>query len=171
VLRMSCIAGPRQFGTEDQGWVAHFLYSALQGRPLVIYGDGRQVRDVLSVHDLVRAMDLLWASQETTAGHIYNIGGGIQNTTSLLELIATIERLTGQRLEITSAESRPGDQLVYITDFSRLRSATGWSPEINIQQTLRQLKAFWEENHQVLAGMAATPAPLEIVAAPSGRVI
>jgi CDP-paratose 2-epimerase len=171
VLRMSCIAGPRQFGTEDQGWVAHFLYSALQGRPLVIYGDGRQVRDVLSVYDLVRAMGLLWASQERTAGHIYNVGGGIQNTTSLLELIATIERLTGQKLEITSADSRPGDQLVYITDFSRLQSATGWSPEVTIQQTLRELQAFWEENHQVLAGIATTPAPLEIVAAPSGSVI
>lgn len=171
VLRMSCIAGPRQFGTEDQGWVAHFLYSALQGRPLVIYGDGRQVRDVLSVHDLVRAMGLLAASQKTIAGHIYNIGGGLQNTTSLLELIAAIERLTGQKLEITSAESRPGDQLVYITDFSRLQSATGWSPEVNIQQTLRQLQAFWEENHQVLAGINATPAPLEIATAPSRSMI
>src|SRR6478735_550357 len=155
VFRMSCIAGPRQFGTEDQGWVAHFLYSALQQRPIVIYGDGRQVRDVLAVQDLIRAMDLLRGSQETSAGQIYNVGGGVQNTTSLLELIAHIEKLTGQKLEITSSEPRPGDQLVYVTDFTKLRLATGWSPEISVQQTLRLLKAFWEQNHQVLSGMSA----------------
>ena len=113
VLRMSCIAGPRQFGTEDQGWVAHFLYSALQQRPIVIYGDGRQVRDVLAVHDLVRAIDLLWGSQ-TSHGWPdlqhrrrypeHHVTAGIDRH---------IEKLTGQKLEITSAESRPGDQLVY----------------------------------------------------------
>ncbi len=170
VLRMSCIAGPRQFGTEDQGWVAHFLYSALQQKPIVIYGDGRQVRDVLFVQDLIRAMDLLRASQKSTAGQIYNIGGGVQNTTSLLELVTHIEKMTGQRLEITSAESRPGDQLVYITDFTKLRLATRWSPEINIYQTLRMLKAFWEQNHQVLTGMASTLEPLIVAAEPSGSV-
>jgi CDP-paratose 2-epimerase len=170
VLRMSCIAGPRQFGTEDQGWVAHFLYSALQQRPIVIYGDGRQVRDVLAVQDLIRAMDLLRGSQETSAGQIYNVGGGVQNTTSLLELIAHIEKLTGQKLEITSAEPRPGDQLVYVTDFTKLRLATGWSPEISVQQTLRLLKAFWEQNHQVLSGMSAALPSLEIAAEPSGSV-
>ena len=171
VLRMSCIAGPRQFGTEDQGWVAHFLYSALQQKPIVIYGDGRQVRDVLNVHDLLRAIDLLRTSQATTAGQIYNVGGGLQNTTSLRELITHIEKLTGQKLDITSAESRPGDQLVYITDFSKLRQATGWNPEMNIHETLRMLKAFWQQNQHLLTRMAAPLAQLEKIAAePSGSV-
>lgn len=170
VLRMSCIAGQRQFGTEDQGWVAHFLYSALQQRPIVIYGDGCQVRDVLCVQDLIRAIDLLWASRENTAGQIYNIGGGAENTTSLLELITHIENLTGQEVEVTMAESRPGDQLVYITDFEKLRRATGWKPEINIQQTLRLLQEFWRQNHQVLTSMATTLAPLEVAGEPSRSV-
>jgi CDP-paratose 2-epimerase len=170
VLRMSCIAGPRQFGTEDQGWVAHFLYSALQQKPVVIYGDGRQVRDVLCVHDLIRAIDLLWKSQATTAGQIYNIGGGMQNTTSLRELIARIETLTGLEMEITSAESRPGDQLVYISDSTKLRLATGWSPEINIHQTLKMLQEFWEQNQQVLTEMGTALTSLEVAAEPSGRV-
>src|ERR1051326_747443 len=100
VFRMSCIAGPRQFGTEDQGWVAHFVYSALQGRPVVIYGDGRQVRDVLCVYDLVRAMDAARAHLETTRTEIYNIGGGAVNTTSLLELMAMTESLLAPRLEL-----------------------------------------------------------------------
>src|SRR5205823_13904552 len=83
VFRMSCIAGPRQFGTEDQGWVAHFLYSALQGTPLVIYGDGRQVRDVLCVNDLMRAFEAVRA-KPASAGEIYNVGGGAENSVSLL---------------------------------------------------------------------------------------
>src|SRR5579884_487976 len=87
VFRMSCIAGPRQFGNEDQGWVAHFLYSALQRIPLVIYGDGKQVRDVLCVDDLVRAFEAVREHLPTTAGQVYNVGGGPENTTSLLELI------------------------------------------------------------------------------------
>src|SRR6476659_8761950 len=86
VFRMSCIAGPRQFGTEDQGWVAHFVYSALQNRPVVIYGDGRQVRDVLSVDDLVRAFDAVRQNIAATRAAVYNVGGGAENTTSLLEL-------------------------------------------------------------------------------------
>src|ERR1051325_8094853 len=118
VFRMSCIAGPRQFGTEDQGWVAHFVYSALQGRPVVIYGDGRQVRDVLCVKDLVRAMQAVQEHLPETAGQIYNIGGGPANTTSLLELMESIRKLTGIRMNYHLDETRPGDQQVYITDGS-----------------------------------------------------
>src|SRR5437764_10409638 len=88
VFRMSCIAGPRQFGTEDQGWVAHFLYSALQGRPVIIYGDGRQVRDVLYVEDLLQAFESVRDRVETTGGEVYNVGGGLENSTSLLEIIS-----------------------------------------------------------------------------------
>src|SRR5207245_5316663 len=98
VCRMSCIAGPRQFGTEDQGWVAHFLYSALQDRPVTIYGDGRQVRDVLYVEDLLQAFESVRKRVETTGGEVYNVGGGLENSTSLLEIIFAIERVTGKQL-------------------------------------------------------------------------
>jgi CDP-paratose 2-epimerase len=151
VLRMSCIAGPRQFGTEDQGWVAHFVYSTLQNRPLVIYGDGRQVRDVLCVHDLVRALDAVRQDIETTRAEVYNVGGGAENTTSLLELVDEIERLTGKRASCVLDERRAGDQLVYITNNTKIWRDTGWKPEIGLKQTIQLLQRFWEENHGALA--------------------
>lgn len=146
VFRMSCIAGPRQFGTEDQGWVAHFLYSALQRKPIVIYGDGRQVRDVLCVHDLVRAIEAAHLYSYVTKGQTYNIGGGMENTISLLELMEEIEKLTGHRLEFVMDERRPGDQPFYVTDFSKMKRHTGWKPEIGVQKTLELLLQFWESN-------------------------
>src|SRR5438045_799379 len=121
VFRMSCIAGPRQFGNEDQGWVAHFLYSALGRHPITIYGDGRQVRDVLAVEDLMRAFEGVRANLSKTAGQIYNVGGGMANTTSLLELIDEIDSLTGHRLQYSTEAVRPGDQPLYVTDYSKLR--------------------------------------------------
>jgi len=167
VFRMSCIAGPRQFGTEDQGWVAHFLYSALQQKPISIYGDGRQVRDVLCVKDLVRAFDAVRRNLSVTEGQIYNIGGGMANTTSLVELIETIDELTGCRLEYVLNEGRPGDQLVYVTDYSKLQRQTGWMPKINLRQTLELLHAFWEENRASIPGYAA-PTAVTALAAMSG---
>lgn len=149
VLRMSCIAGPRQFGTEDQGWVAHFVYSALQRKPIVIYGDGKQVRDVLCVYDLIRAFEAVRLNSHVTAGQIYNVGGGLENTISLLELIQEIERSTGRRLEYVLDERRPGDQLVYVTNYRKLREHTGWKPEIDVKQTLKLLRTFWEENQEI----------------------
>jgi len=148
VFRMSCVAGPRQFGTEDQGWVAHFLYSALQRKPVVIYGDGRQVRDVLCVRDLVRAFDAVRRNLQVAAAQIYNIGGGANNATSLLELIDRIEHLAGHRLEYQLEPRRPGDQLVYLTDYSKFHRHTGWHPEIDLDQTLELLHKFWEENQE-----------------------
>ncbi|HZU33482.1 MAG TPA: GDP-mannose 4,6-dehydratase [Candidatus Angelobacter sp.] len=151
VLRMSCIAGPRQFGTEDQGWVAHFIYSALQKQPIVIYGDGRQVRDVLCVYDLIRAMNAVRQNLEITSGQVYNVGGGMENTISLLELIDEIEAITGHRLSCMRDERRLGDQAVYITDISKLKRDTGWKPEIGLKKTIQLLKKFWEENHSLIA--------------------
>jgi CDP-paratose 2-epimerase len=170
VFRMSCIAGPRQFGTEDQGWVAHFVYSALERRPLVIYGDGRQVRDVLCVYDLVRAFDLVRMNTSVTAGQIYNVGGGPRNGVSLLELIDRIERRFGYRLEYSTEARRPGDQLVYLTDYNKLERHTGWSPEIDLEGTLELLRQFWEENQRSLRGPRAVAAK-EAAATrqPSGR--
>ncbi len=171
VFRMSCIAGPRQFGTEDQGWVAHFLYSALQNKPVVIYGDGCQVRDVLCVKDLVRAFDAVRRRMEVTAGQIYNVGGGTANAVSLLELIDAIDQLTGHRLEHASYERRPGDQLVYVTDYGKLQADTGWKPEINLTQTLRLLQQFWKENQEALSATAVTAPgePLAIAAEEASR--
>jgi len=154
VFRMSCIAGPRQFGTEDQGWVAHFLYSALSGAPVVLYGDGRQVRDVLSVSDLVRACEAVAEHRARSAGQIYNIGGGPANTTSLLELMREIENLTGRPVRFQSAERRPGDQLVYITDCGKIRRDTGWEPRLGVRQTLEQIYDWWKRNQELFVPAA-----------------
>lgn len=158
VFRMSCIAGPRQFGTEDQGWVAHLVYSALQKKPVVIYGDGRQVRDVLCIHDLIRAFESVRRNLPLTAGQIYNVGGGPANGVSLLELIDKIEKLTGHRLQYTFQARRPGDQLVYLTDFGKLNRHTGWKPEINVPKTLELLQQFWRENQP----LTTAPQPLPV---------
>jgi CDP-paratose 2-epimerase len=154
VFRMSCIAGARQFGNEDQGWVAHFLYSALQGLPLTIYGDGCQVRDVLCVDDLLRAFDAVREHLPVTAGQIYNVGGGPANTTSLLELMELIEDLTGVRVEYQTAERRPGDQLVYLTDCSKLRRDTGWEPQLTVRQTVQSIYHWWKHNRDLFEPVA-----------------
>ena len=172
VFRMSCIAGPRQFGTEDQGWVAHLLYSALQRKPIVIYGDGRQVRDVLCVHDLVRAFDAVRQNIPVTAGQIYNVGGGPCNTVSLLELMDEIANLTGHRLEYVLEKVRPGDQRVYVTDYGKLRRHAGWEPRVDLRSTLALLKEFWEENQSAIENRRCVPialSPLRVAAELSGR--
>lgn len=150
VFRMSCIAGPRQFGNEDQGWVAHFLYSALEGKPLNIYGDGLQVRDVLCVEDLLSAFDAVRLHLAATAGEVYNVGGGRENSVSLLELIEHIEKLTGRTLRYNFAPVRPGDQLLYITDFSKLSRHTGWRPRMNVRQTLAAIYEWWKQHSDTL---------------------
>lgn len=175
VFRMSCVAGPRQFGTEDQGWVAHFVYSALQHEPVVIFGDGRQVRDVLCVDDLIRAFEAARKNIEVTRTEVYNVGGGPQHSISLLELMDEIEALTGHRSECMLDARRPGDQLVYITDNSKIQRATGWKPEINLKQTIRRLQEFWEQNHSLLAAARRrAPVPpvssFAVAAELSGRV-
>lgn len=159
VLRMSCIAGPRQFGTEDQGWVAHFLYAALQGKPLVIYGDGRQVRDVLCVDDLLRVFEAVRQKQTVSAGQIYNVGGGPKNTVSLLELIAEIQRLTGCRVRYDLDERRPGDQLVYVTDTSKLQRAMGWRPRYSVAQTLERIYEWWKHNREGFGAVMPSRVP------------
>ncbi|HET8889963.1 MAG TPA: GDP-mannose 4,6-dehydratase [Candidatus Angelobacter sp.] len=173
VFRMSCVAGPRQFGTEDQGWVAHFVYSALQEETVVIYGDGRQVRDVLCVHDLLRAFETARLNIETTRTEVYNIGGGPQNSVSLLELMDEIESLTGRPMNRVLHERRPGDQLVYVTDNGKIHRDTGWKPEIGLKKTVRLLQEFWEQNHGMLARRprvsGAAVAPFELATELSGR--
>jgi CDP-paratose 2-epimerase len=142
VFRMSCIYGPRQFGTEDQGWVAHFLCSALLHRPITIYGTGQQVRDLLFVGDLVDAF--LAAEERMTCirGRAFNIGGGLRNTASLLEILDFVDRVAGPLAPLSFAETRPGDQPYYVSDTSSFTAATGWRPRVTIQEGLHRL-AEW----------------------------
>ena len=153
VFRMSCIAGPRQFGNEDQGWVAHFLYSALTRTPLTVYGSGLQVRDVLSVEDLLRAIEAVQVNLEVTGGEIFNVGGGTENTVSLLELIKLIEELTGEKLEFERDRLRAGDQLVYISDTAKLARLTGWKPEASVRSTLENMLAWFKKNRELVASV------------------
>jgi CDP-paratose 2-epimerase len=159
VFRMSCIAGEMQYGNEDQGWVAHFLYTALSGNALTIYGDGRQVRDVLYVGDLVRAIEAARQSLSLTAGQIYNIGGGPENAVSLLELIEEVEVLTGRRLQYVNHERRPGDQLVYISDCSKFNRHAGWKPSTSLRETLLAVYEYWQEHREILG--ASCPREIE----------
>jgi CDP-paratose 2-epimerase len=130
VFRLSCIYGPHQHGNDDQGWVAHFVLRALADEPLTIYGDGAQVRDVLHVADLVQAFLLAREGIDTITGHAFNVGGGPDNTLSLLELVDLLEELHGTRPTLRFADERPGDQRWYVSDWSRLHTATGWAPRI-----------------------------------------
>jgi len=139
VFRMSCIYGPHQFGTEDQGWVAHFLIRALEGRPITLYGDGRQVRDVLYVGDLVRAFLLAEEHVGEIAGRAFNIGGSAANTVSLLELVERIAALHGRRPEVLFEGWRTGDQRYYVSDVRRFAEATGWQPGVGLEEGLGKL--------------------------------
>jgi CDP-paratose 2-epimerase len=139
VFRMSCIYGPHQFGTEDQGWVAHFLIRAVQGEPITLYGDGRQVRDILFVEDLVNAFLLAQSHMRVLSGQAFNIGGGPANTTSLLELLGLIEELHGRKPRVRFDAWRPGDQRYYVSDTSKFAAATGWSPRIGVCEGVRRL--------------------------------
>jgi CDP-paratose 2-epimerase len=129
VFRMSCIYGPRQFGVEDQGWVAHFVISMLTGAPITIYGDGKQVRDVLYVGDLVEAMRrFIEDANRFPDGLVCNIGGGPRYTLSLLELLDLLAAETGRRTAVRFEDWRPSDQRVYISDVGRAAACLGWTP-------------------------------------------
>ena len=139
VFRMSCIYGRHQHGTEDQGWVAHFLIRGLSGEPVTIYGDGAQVRDVLFAGDLVDAMLRVHADADRLAGEVFNVGGGPAHTLSLLELLDLLEELGCGRPPVAFAEERPGDQRWYVSDTSRLRALTGWRPSVDVERGVREL--------------------------------
>ncbi|MGQ9425443.1 NAD-dependent epimerase/dehydratase family protein [Gilvimarinus sp. F26214L] len=145
VFRMSCIYGPHQFGTEDQGWVAHFLIQAMKGRPLTLYGDGRQVRDLLFVEDLIDAMLLAQKKMPALAGRAFNMGGGLKNSASLLQVIARIEALTGRSCDYSFADWRLGDQRYYVSDTRLFEELTGWHAATDIDTGLRHLYGWLEE--------------------------
>jgi CDP-paratose 2-epimerase len=142
VFRMSCVYGPRQFGTEDQGWVAHFLRSALLRRPITIYGTGQQVRDLLFVGDLIDAFLAAEEQVRSIQGRAFNIGGGPRNTASLLEILDFVERTAGPLAPVAFADARPGDQPYYVSDTSSFTAATGWRPRVALQEGLHRL-AKW----------------------------
>ena len=164
VFRMSCIYGPRQFGTEDQGWVAHFLIRALGGRPITLYGDGMQVRDVLFVDDLVDAFLLAQQRIGDLSGQAFNIGGGPSNATSLLELIDLIGDLHGERPNVRFGDWRTGDQRYYVSDTGRFQDATGWAPKVGVRDGVEQLYQ-WLYNAEARArGQARVSSTAAIVA-------
>jgi len=142
VFRMSCIYGPHQFGTEDQGWVAHFLIRALEGRPITLYGDGMQVRDILFVEDLVNAFLLAQANIGQISGQAFNIGGGPDNTISLLNLIAMIGETYGRKPDIHLDDWRPGDQRYYVSDTRKFQDATGWAVQTSVPRGIARLAAW-----------------------------
>jgi CDP-paratose 2-epimerase len=139
VFRMSCIYGPHQFGTEDQGWVAHFLIRAIEGQPITLYGDGMQVRDLLFVEDLLDAFLLAQAHMESLSGSAFNIGGGPAHTISLLELLVLIEALHGIQPRVRFDTWRPGDQRYYVSDPAQFSAATGWAPRIGVREGVERL--------------------------------
>ena len=146
VVRMSCIYGPRQMGTEDQGWVAHFFHQAIEDLPITIYGDGRQVRDLLFVGDLVEALLLARERSRSIGGEVFNIGGGPANTASIREVVRMIGEFEERSLNVEFGDWRTGDQKYYVTNFSKFRSATGWIPATSLRQGLRVLHA-WMRDH------------------------
>jgi CDP-paratose 2-epimerase len=130
VFRMSCIYGPRQFGTEDQGWVAHFILRALRGERITLYGDGMQVRDVLFVEDLVDAFLLAEQHAPRLKGRSFNMGGGPGNAISLQDLLDRIEALNGKRPPVSFDAWRTGDQRYYVSDTRSFQQETGWQPQV-----------------------------------------
>jgi CDP-paratose 2-epimerase len=156
VFRMSCIYGPHQFGTEDQGWVAHFVIQALREAPLTLYGDGRQVRDVLFVDDLVDAMMRAHENIDRLAGFAFNMGGGHGHTTSLLELLELIGSVVGRRPAYCLERWRPGDQRYYVSDITRFQQATGWAPRVPLRTGVERLAGWFAAQHP--EGQATRPA-------------
>lgn len=146
VFRMSCLYGPHQFGTEDQGWVAHFLISGLNGEPISIYGDGYQVRDVLYAEDAVRAWLLALDNMDAVSGRVFNLGGGADNTLSLRELLKHIERMQDRAPTVSFHDWRPGDQPWYVSDTTAIEQALGWRAEVDVREGLARLRDWLVEH-------------------------
>lgn len=150
VFRQSCIYGSRQFGIEDQGWLAWFIIAAVTGKPITIYGNGKQVRDVLFIDDLLDAYDAAFSRVEASRGQVFNIGGGRENSISVwLEFRPILEELLGHSIKTRNREWRPGDQPVYISDIRKARSVLGWEPRVTVKQGIRRLFDWVKENQNL----------------------
>jgi len=155
-MRQSCIYGPHQFGIEDQGWVAWFIIAAVLGQPMTIYGDGKQIRDLLYVDDLVACYKAAIAHQDRlTGGLAFNIGGGPSNTLSLLELVGWLERELGRPLKPTFSEWRPGDQPVFMCNIDKARRLLEWSPRIGVREGTGQLLQWIDDSQDLLKEILA----------------
>jgi CDP-paratose 2-epimerase len=146
VLRMSCIYGMRQMGTEDQGWVAHFLIRALEGETITLYGDGHQVRDIMDVRNAVEAYMHAWERIETISGRAFNLGGGPDNSVSLRELIAYMSELLGREVDLRYEDWRAGDQRYFVADTRVAREALGLSPAVPWKEGVKLLAEWLRES-------------------------
>src|SRR5262249_20788170 len=156
VFRMSCIYGPRQFGNEDQGWLAHFIIAAVLERPITIYGDGKQVRDVLFVDDLVRAFQLAVDRIKTTAGQVYNIGGGPANALAGWDDFApSLAELSGGAPATAFGDWRPGDQRCYVSDIRKAARDLGWTPIVDKRSGIRRLFEWVSANRSMFEAIQA----------------
>lgn len=150
VFRQSCIYGPRQFGIEDQGWIAWFIIAAVTGRPITIYGDGKQVRDVLWIDDLLDLFQAAVDRIDLAAGRVYNAGGGPKNTLSIWsELGPMLEQLLGQKIAVTYDDWRPGDQRIFVADVRKASREFGWQPKVKSDEGVRRLFE-WVVDHRSL---------------------
>ncbi|MFW5760989.1 MAG: GDP-mannose 4,6-dehydratase [Cyclobacteriaceae bacterium] len=150
VFRMSCIYGPHQFGTEDQGWVAHFAIKALQNESITIYGDGKQVRDILFVDDLVNAFDLAIANMDSIKGEVFNIGGGTENAVSLLKVLDIYNQINWTSLNVNHEDWRVGDQKYYVSDITKFTAKTGWQPKIYYEKGIARLYHWLSEQPDII---------------------
>lgn len=149
-MRQSCIYGPRQFGVEDQGWVAHFIIAVVMNRPLSIYGDGKQVRDILHISDLIKAYEAAIREIDTVSGEAFNIGGGPDNSMSIwTEFGELLEELSGRKIEVAYGDWRPGDQKVFIADIRRAKALLNWEPAINVPDGVADLYRWVASNRDL----------------------
>ncbi|GJQ53243.1 MAG: CDP-paratose 2-epimerase [Anaerolineaceae bacterium] len=147
VFRQSCIYGPRQFGIEDQGWLAWMMIAAVTGRKITIYGDGKQVRDVLHVHDLLNAYDAAIEKIDTAKGQIYNVGGGRRNVMAIwAEFGPILEKLFGKKIEVAREDWRPGDQKVFYADLRKAKHELGWEPKIDLEEGMELMFEWVQAN-------------------------
>lgn len=150
VFRQSCIYGPRQFGVEDQGWVAHFVIAAVLERPITIFGDGKQVRDLLHIHDLVRAYEQVILKIDEVSGQAFNIGGGPDNTLSIWsEFEPLLSEFKGTDIPVSYGEWRPGDQQVFVADIRKAADLLGWRPQIKPHDGIYQLYQWVASNPEL----------------------
>jgi CDP-paratose 2-epimerase len=145
-FRQSCIYGTRQFGIEDQGWVAWFCVAVTTGQPFTIFGDGKQIRDALWVEDLVELYERAAERADAVKGEVFNVGGGPANTLSLLELVATLEDRFGRKLDPAFADWRPGDQRVFVADVRKAGRVLGWRPKVSVGEGVDRLISWVKEN-------------------------
>lgn len=147
VLRQSCIYGPRQFGVEDQGWLAWFIIAVLTGKQISIYGNGKQVRDVLFVEDLLDAYDACIENIDISAGQVYNIGGGQEQMISVWnEFSPILEEMLGKKIPVVRGDWRPGDQKIYVSDIQKAVDELNWQPKVSVRNGLQQLFNWAQEN-------------------------